>query len=354
MATRIERVLAAMKEQGLTQMVVSDPRSIWYLTGVEVEPYERLFAFLLKEDGSHTFFVNRLFHVEQDRYAEVWFDDIDDSIGMMAEHIGDGLLGIDKTWAARFLIPLMERCPKMKPVLASDYVDDCRAIKDEEEKERMREASRINDEVILMAKDFVKTGMTEKEVAAFIEEKYMEMGCEGTSFATIVSFGANAADPHHTPDDTVLQENQCVLFDMGCKKDHYCSDMTRTYMNGEAEPEFEKIYELVRLANEAAEQLVKPGVPLCDIDAAARNVIAEGGYGPYFTHRLGHFIGQEDHEKGDVSSVNQAVAKEGMIFSIEPGIYLPGKFGVRIEDLVLVTKDGCELLNHVDKTLQKI
>ena len=191
--------------------------------------------------------------------------------------------------------------------------------------------------------------MTEKEVAAFIDREYLKEGCEGPSFTTIVSFGANAADPHHEPDDTLLSEGDCVLFDMGCRKDRYCSDMTRTYFFKEPEEEYKKIHDLVRRANEKAESLIRPGIPICDLDKAARDVITEAGYGEYFNHRLGHFIGQRDHEKGDVSISNTTLTKPGMIFSIEPGVYLPGRFGVRVEDLILVTEDGCEVLNKVDK-----
>ncbi len=142
------------------------------------------------------------------------------------------------------------------------------------------------------------------------------------------------------------------MIDIGCKKDYYCSDMTRTYFWKRADPEYVKIYDIVRRANETAEAMVKAGVPLMDIDITARDIISEAGYGEYFTHRLGHFIGMEDHEKGDVSAVNSQMAEAGMIFSIEPGVYLPGRFGVRIEDLVIVTEDGCEILNHVDKGLR--
>ena len=228
--SRIDRVLAEMKKIGLEQMLVADPLSIFYLTGVSVGPGERLYAFLLKANGEHVFFLNRLFHVEKTSYKEVWYSDTDDSIGMIAENIdNDKALGIDKVWPARFLLPLMQRCPGMKPVLASDCVDDCRAVKDEMEKERMREASRINDAVIEKAVAYIKGGMTEKQVADYIEEEYAKAGCSGPSFPTIVSFGANAADPHHEPDDTLLVEGDCVLIDMGCKKNGYCSDMTRTY-----------------------------------------------------------------------------------------------------------------------------
>ena len=351
MQNRIERVIENMKKMGLSQLMVADPMSIRYLTGIYVEPYERLFAFLIRTDGQHVFFLNHLFTVPKTPYQEVWFSDTDDSIGLMAAHVGSGRLGIDKTWAARFLIPLVERTC-VTPVLASAAVDDCRAIKDTEEQRLMKEASRINDVVIEKAFHFIKAGMSEKQAAEFIDRSYIEEGAQGTSFTTIVSFGANAADPHHEPDETILQDGECVLIDMGCVYKGYCSDMTRTFICGvAADPEFGKVHELVRQANEKAENLIRPGVKLSAIDAEARKFLAAAGYEKEFNHRLGHFIGQTDHEQGDVSSVNENTVEPGMIFSIEPGVYLEGRFGVRIEDLVLVTRDGCEILNHVDKHL---
>ena len=332
-------------------MIVCDPDSIWYLTGVDVAPYERLFALLLQKDKEPVLFVNKLFFIPEDiTYPLVWHTDSDDPVAQIASYVDPSRpLGIDKEWPARFLIPLMEALPSLQVQLSSDCVDDCRAIKDEEEKEKMRIASRINDLVISRAKDYVKVGMTEKQVAAFIDNEYLKEGCEGPSFTTIVSFGANAADPHHEPDDTVLKEGDCILFDIGCRKDRYCSDMTRTYFCGQPREEYAKIHDLVRSANEKAEAMIRPGIPICELDLAARELIRAAGYGEYFNHRLGHFIGQTDHEKGDVSETNTTLTKPGMIFSIEPGVYLPGRFGVRVEDLVLVTEDGCEVLNKIDK-----
>ena len=164
MNNRIERVLNNMKNHGLTQLIVSDPKSIKYLTGIEIEPYERLFAFLIKEDGKHVFFLNNLFTVPKTIFEEVWFSDTDDSIGMIAEKLSVGTLGIDKTWAARFLIPLMERRPDVKMVLGSDCVDDSRAIKDDTEISIMKKASEINDTVMHKALDFIKEGMTENRL----------------------------------------------------------------------------------------------------------------------------------------------------------------------------------------------
>ena len=203
--TRLERVMNELEKKDLRQMIVCDPDSIWYLTGVDVAPYERLFALLLQKDKEPVLFVNKLFFIPEDiTYPLVWHTDSDDPVAQIASYVDPSRpLGIDKEWPARFLIPLMEALPSLQVQLSSDCVDDCRAIKDEEEKEKMRIASRINDLVISRAKDYVKVGMTEKQVAAFIDNEYLKEGCEGPSFTTIVSFGANAADPHHEPDDTV-------------------------------------------------------------------------------------------------------------------------------------------------------
>ena len=349
-AERIARVRTALESCGLTQMIVCDPKSVWYLTGVAVEPYERLLALYLPVAGEPTLFLNKLFNVPNPPCRAIWHTDTDAPVEQIAVVVDAGKpLGIDKEWPARFLIPLMEAHPAMPVKLASDCVDNCRACKDEAEQELMRTASHINDLVNEEAKHYVKAGMTERQVAEFIDARFRAHGCEGPSFTTIVSFGANAADPHHEPDDTVLKEGDCVLFDMGCVKDRYCSDMTRTWFCGQPTEKQAAVHDLVRRANEAAEALIKPGVKLCDLDAAARDLITEAGYGEYFNHRLGHFIGQTDHEKGDVSSANRTEVRPGMIFSIEPGVYLPGEFGVRVEDLVLVTETGCEVLNHNDK-----
>ena len=169
-----------------------------------------------------------------------------------------------------------------------------------------------------------------------------------------MGFGGNAANGHHGPDKTPLKEGDCVLFDVGCKKDGFCSDMTRTFFYGEPDEESRRVYETVLKAQLAAEAVIRPGILLSEVDRTARQVIEEAGYGEYFTHRLGHFIGYDVHEAGDVSPASDIVAAPGMTFSIEPGIYLPGKVGVRIEDLVLVTEDGVKVLNHYPKELQVI
>ncbi|WP_074010971.1 M24 family metallopeptidase [Romboutsia timonensis] len=181
-----------------------------------------------------------------------------------------------------------------------------------------------------------------------------DINIEAKEIAPIIAYGANGADPHAHCGSAKLKEGDCVILDIGCIKDNYCSDMTRTVFYKSAPEKAKEVFNIVLEANKRAIAMVKPGVRFCDIDNAAREYITEKGYGKYFTHRTGHSIGIETHDMGDVSSINTDILKPGMIFSVEPGIYLPGEFGVRIEDLVLVTEDGHELLNKYNKELNII
>ena len=352
--SRAERIMAELEKSGVSQMLIVDPMSIYYLTGVWNAPFERFYGLLLKKDGSHKFFLNKLFTIPQDVGVEkVWYSDTDPVMDMVAQYIDPAApLGVDKDLKARFLLPLMEKKTAAGFVNTSIAIDTVRGIKDAEEQEKMRAASAINDAAVARLKTYIHAGVTEKEVAGHLLEIYLELGAEGFSFEPLIAFGPNAADPHHGPDDTVLKEGDVVLFDIGCIKDGYCSDMTRSFYFGSVSDTHREVYETVRAANEAAIAKVRPGVPLKELDLAARDLITAKGYGPQFNHRLGHFIGLSEHEFGDVSCVNETPAAPGMIFSIEPGIYLTGDTGVRIEDLVLVTEDGCEVLNHYPKTLE--
>lgn len=351
---RINRVLNELEAMGLKQMLVTDPRSIYYMTDVFVMPFERFFALYLNTNGRHVLFLNNLFTIPENVPLEqVWYSDTDPVTDLLTKVIDPALpLGVDKDIKARFLLPLMERKAASGFVNSSFAVDITRGVKDGEEQEKMRLASAINDKAMEQFKGLVYEGVTEKQVAEKMLDIYLSLGADGYSFPPIVSFGANAADPHHGPDDTPLKPGDCVLFDVGCLKDGYCSDMTRTFYFKEADEHCARVYNLVRSANEAAEAIIRPGVPLSRIDKAARDLIAQAGYGPNFNHRLGHFIGLDEHEFGDVSSACDWIARPGMIFSIEPGIYLTGDTGVRVEDLVLVTEDGVELLNHYSKELE--
>lgn len=353
---RVSRVLYNMEKMGLEQMIISDPPSVFYLTGRWILPNERLLALYLNKNGNHKLFVNKLFTVDGEIGIEkVWFSDTDPACQMIADCTDHGkTLGIDKKMAAKFLLELMELGAASSYKNGSECVDGARRIKDESEKEKMILASRLNDEAMARFRGLIREGVTELEVAAGMCAIYKELGTEGPSFGPLVSFGANAAIGHHKPDKTVLKEGDCVLFDVGCKKDGYCSDMTRTFFYKSASDKGQEVYEIVKKANLAAQAAMKPGMKFCEIDKVARDIITEAGYGPYFTHRLGHCIGIEVHDAGDVSAVNQDIVQEGMIFSCEPGIYLPGELGVRIEDLMLVTAEGAVSLNKDSKEMEII
>ena len=344
---RIRRVLDHLEGLGLGQALVCDPMSIKYLTGYYTFPHERFFALHLSPKGT-TLFCNLLFP-DATGHADrvVTFADTDDPLPLVAAACDPGApLGVDKALPARWLLPLMEMGAASGFRVASEAVDATRSVKDEDERALMREASRLNDEAMGWLAAQVRAGVTERAIAEGLLGCYRALGSDGYSFDPIVSFGANAADPHHEPDDTTFVPGQMVLFDVGCLWQGYCSDMTRTFFTAPPTDHQLEVYETVRLANETAEALVAPGVEFAEIDGAARGVIERAGYGPYFTHRLGHQIGMEMHEPGDVSGSHHEPVRPGQAFSIEPGIYLPGDIGVRIEDLCIVTDDGREILNH--------
>lgn len=351
---RLSNVLNKMNELGISQFLICDPLSIYYLVGRYIEPGERFYGLYLTEDGKHKIFVNELFPVPENLGVEkVWYRDADPVMDIVVKHMDDrAVLGVDKDLPARFLLPLQEKKAASGFVNASICIDKTRGCKDTEEQEKMKAASKINDLAMDEIRKLIVPGVTEQQIAEQILAIYTSLGADGYSFEPIVSFGVNAAEAHHVPNNTVLKEGDCVLLDIGCRKEMYCSDMTRTFFYKEVSEEHRNVYEIVKKANETAISKIKPGIQLKEVDRAARDMIVNAGYGPKFTHRLGHFIGLDEHEYGDVSAGNEETAEPGMIFSIEPGIYLEGDLGIRIEDLVLVTQDGCVRLNHYTKELE--
>ena len=351
-SSRIPRILSAMKERNLTQMIVSDPAAIFYLTGKWIHPGERMLALYLNISGDHKLIINRLFPQEGDCGAElVWYDDTEDAVEILSRYTEkDRPLGIDKTWPSGFLLRLQELNGASSYCNSSSIVDDVRRIKDAEEQQRMRDASLANDRVMERLIPLTGKGYSEKELDRIVRELYAASGHSDVSFPPITAYGKSGADPHHSTDSTCGKRGDSVVLDIGGILNHYCSDMTRTVFLGEVSDKAREVYEIVREAQQRGIDAARPGARMCDVDNACRSYITEKGYGDYFTHRTGHSIGIEDHESGDVSSVNQNIIQPGQVFSIEPGIYLPEDgIGVRIEDLVLITENGCEVLNHYPK-----
>ncbi|MCT4593835.1 MAG: Xaa-Pro peptidase family protein [Anaeromicrobium sp.] len=351
---RLNRILENMDKHHIEQLIITCPNSIFYLLEKWIHPGERMLALFINKEKKAKLIINELFPIEGDLGVDlVVYNDTENPINYLGKFINkEILMGIDKEWPSRFLIELLNQMEGLKVTNSSIVIDEVRMIKDKEELDLMRKASRINDKAMGELLEYVKEGKyTEAQLGKILGTIYAKYGGDGFSFSPLICYGENAAEPHHSSDDTILKENSSIIIDIGCFRQNYASDMTRSFFYGEPSEEYKEIYELVRKANKTAIGAVRPGVKFSEIDKAARKVIEDGGYGKYFTHRTGHNIGINVHEFPDVSSANHMPVQEGMVFSIEPGIYIPGKYGVRIEDLVVVTKDGCEVLNQYPKEL---
>ena len=238
---------------------------------------------------------------------------------------------------------------------ASDVLSGVRLRKDAAEVEAMRRAVRIAQDALEATIPLIKVGMTEKELSSELVTQLLKHGSEPEMpFAPIVSGGPNAANPHASPSDRRLQVGDLLVVDWGAAYDGYISDLTRTFAVGEVEDEFQKIHRIVQEANAAGRLAGKPGVRCADVDKAARSVIENAGYGAYFTHRTGHGIGMEGHEEPYMRGDNMQLLEPGMAFTVEPGIYLPNRNGVRIEDNVVITETEADVLSNMRREMRVV
>ena len=258
-----------------------------------------------------------------------------------------GRIGYEGSIAASCYLALSKSFPKATLVDVEGEALDLRAVKTPDEIARIAAAESLNDEIWSFARREFRRGMTEKEMQRIIRG-YMNALGDGEAFETIVCAGANAAECHHVPDDTVWRKGEPLLVDMGVKLDGVCSDMTRN-VKAARDPEYAKVYDVVLKANEAAIAAARPGITAGALDAVARRIIRKAGYGKAFGHSLGHGVGYEIHEEPCARQKSKTVLEPGMFVTIEPGIYLEGRLGVRIEDLVLITTTGCEVVSHSPK-----
>ena len=236
-------------------------------------------------------------------------------------------------------------------VPAQKLVDALRAAKDDGEIALMTKAQEITDRAFSEILKFIQPGMTEQEIAAKLQYDMLRFGAEKMSFDPIVVSGPNGSLPHGIPSAKQVQQGEFITMDFGCKYGGYCSDMTRTVALGEPTGEMQKVYQTVLEAQLAGIAVTKAGVPGKSIDAAARKVIEDAGYGEYFGHGYGHSLGIESHESPNANTREETLLPVGAVVSAEPGIYLPGKFGVRIEDVTVLTADGCMVLTKSPKEL---
>jgi Xaa-Pro aminopeptidase len=231
-----------------------------------------------------------------------------------------------------------------------DAVETIRAVKDEGEIEALRRSAALNDAAFAHLLEVIQPGMTEQEAAWQIESYMRTQGASKVAFDLIVAAGPNGALPHARARDHAIQPGEPIVIDIGCVLDGYCSDMTRTICLGKPSPKYLEVWDIVLQAQEAAQAATRAGVSGVEADASARDLITEAGYGPYFGHGLGHGVGLAVHEDPRASRLSEDTFEPGMSLTIEPGIYLPGEFGVRIEDLVIIREEGVEVLTGTAKS----
>ena len=353
---RLRNVIRIMQEHGFDQLIVSSNASIRYLVGVSPMGGERLQVLVINTHGDVAFYTpamnfGAIGTIEGAVMVPV--KDGFDSMGDLANRLIPGKCGIEGTWPSMFMMQLIPLRGDVQFAIDPGCVPIARMVKDEEELELMRESSRRNDAVMAELMAGMSPDLTEAQFSQFGDALFVKHGRVGLGLPPMVCYGPNCADPHHLDfGNDKLKPGDFVLIDMGTGVEGYQSDMTRTECYGEPTQLQKDIYQIVLEANLAGIAAIKAGIKASEVDAAARGVIEKYGYGDKFIHRTGHGIGLEGHEMPGVGINCDEILQPGMCITVEPGIYLPGVTGVRIEDLLIVTENGCENLNHYTKELQ--
>jgi len=359
---RMEKVREGMDKAGIDVFLVSPSSNLFYLTGYALGGDERLLLLIFPREGNPFLIVNLLYKEQTKGLPvkdQVFWKDGEDPFKILKAEIENRNIRVKKAalepgLPSLFSLPISKALPGVDFVLGSALTDPLRQYKDESELELIRKACRESDRALsaLVEKGSYWVGKTE---SGFCHELGTEFNRGGLSeFGASVQVGANAAIPHYITGKAVVEKDKCLLCDFWGRYEGYFTDCTRTFHFGKPDPEFEKIYAIVLEAHLAAEAKAVPGNLLEDVDLAARAVIEKHGYGEYFNHRVGHGLGIDVHEGYSVNSGVKEPIKPGMVFSIEPGIYIPGRYGVRIENLVAIGEKGPEILHLFPRELRII
>lgn len=336
---RIEQLKEYLKAEGLDAALIFDEYNVRAFTGIECDNA----CVVVPAKGETVFWTDFRYVPMVHRVApDLTVKDIKNV------KFAGRKIGYEPSMTHSRFLGLQKKHPGVEFVDVEAKLKELRAVKTDEEIEKLRKAELLNDMIWAMAQEKFKPGMTERDMARVIQLLMVEHG-DGEAFATIVCVGKNAAECHHVPDDTVWNGKEPVLVDMGVKLDGVCSDMTRNIVPPRVSRLYRKIYKTVLEANMKAIEGLKPGMTGKALDKIARDHIKAAGFGDCFGHSLGHGVGYQVHEAPMASVKGKMKLKPGMLVTIEPGIYLEGNLGVRIEDLVLVTEKGCEVLSHSDK-----
>jgi Xaa-Pro aminopeptidase len=353
---RMVRLRRVMERQGVDGFLLSSGSDLPYFTGYEAMPLERLTMLVVPLTSDPILVVPQLEapRVKPGPFAIRSWAETEDPLDIVADLCqGSTSIAIsDQTWSV-FLLGLQALLPSAAFRSATPITRTLRAKKDSAEVEFLRRAAAGADRVSAHLAGLKFSGHTEREISRLVTRMTVEEDHDQALF-WIVASGPNSASPHHEPTDRVIQPGDLVVVDFGGKHRGYCSDTTRTFSVGEPDPQQVEVHAAVRAAQEAATAAVAPGVSAEEIDRVARRTITDAGYGEYFIHRTGHGIGLEGHEHPYLVEGNSEKLEPGMCFSIEPGIYLPDRFGVRIEDIVTVTEVGVESLNRANRDLVRV
>lgn len=358
--SKYEEIKNYLLENNIDAAFITTPDNVFYVSGFKSNPHERLLGVMIFKEAE-PFLICPQMEIPDAKaagwtYEVIGHQDTEDSMVVLADAIkargvNPSIFAIEK---AHLIVERLEALQQLFPqasyVRLDEKINAMRVIKDETELNKLRKAAELADYAIEVGCKEIAEGKTEIEILTAIENAIQEKGCK-MSFETMVLSGPKTASPHGTPGTRKIQKGDMVLFDLGVIYEGYCSDITRTVAYGEPSEAQKDIYNAVLAANMNAVAAVKPGVRAMDLDKIARDTIADAGYGEYFTHRLGHGLGISVHEFPSVTGSNDMTMEAGMVFTIEPGVYKADVTGVRIEDDVVVTKDGVEVLTKFPKEL---
>jgi len=364
--SRFDRLNASLHASGLDAVILNPGPTLTHLTGLRFHLMERPVVLLFAKDQDPAIVLPEL---ELQKVASLTYklqvfpypenpSEWDNAFRKAAQALSlDGKrIGVDPRQ-----LRLMEfrhvkaGAPEADYPDGSDLLAGLRLKKEKAEVEAMRRAVQIAQDALEATIPSIKMGMTEKELSSELVMQLLKHGSEPEMpFAPIVSGGPNSANPHASPTERKLQAGDLLVIDWGATYDGYISDLTRTFAVGEVDEEYKKIHKIVQEANAAGRLAAKPGVPCANVDKAARDVIEKAGYGKYFTHRTGHGIGMEGHEEPYMRGDNMQLLEPGMAFTVEPGIYLPNRNGVRIEDNVVITDDGADVLSDMPREIKVV
>ena len=364
MYSRLDKLRQFLAETELDAVVLNPGPTLTYLTGLDFHISERPTVLLFSPNTENPVLVLPGLEMGkvQDRDISIhpfpyednpnsWGDSFKKAVSHLG--LGKSLIGVEPNHL-RFLEHqyLQQALPESRFISAAHILSKLRINKSPEEIQNMKQAVHIAETALMATLKTIQPGMDEREIASELTIQLLRAGSDPTlPFHPIVASGPNSANPHAIPGSRKIQAGDFLLFDFGASYNGYYSDITRTLAVGEVDQELKKIYQVVKEANSAARQAVKPGTPAGEVDSAARKVIQQAGYGDYFIHRTGHGLGLEIHEPPYIFTDNPVILEKGMTFTVEPGIYLFNRAGVRIEDNVVVTADGCETITGFSREL---